>query len=236
MHPRPIDKTEILDLAEIAAVVGDLRRRSKKKKNGVLVIEPARNLALFRLSACCGLRASEIAGLDVRDVHTGIARPYLFVRGHTSKRGQSRRVPLTWDADTNDDLYGWKVRRLAMGGLDGPFVCRTRGESIGRRMHRVDVWSAWRVATGILGPDRVLSMSVHSGRHTFASWALTVHPLRLVQAVLGHRSIGTTDRYAHVVNGVDPDGALFSGRSATIRPAAAPASAGVPGPSPQPNP
>jgi integrase len=221
MPPRPIDRSEILDLDEVQRVVGDLRRRALLKKHGAAVIEPGRNLAVFRLSACAGLRASELVGLNLGDVHTGIGRPYIFVRGAISKRGQSRRVPLSWDKETAADLHVWKLRRASMGaGPADPFLCRTRGDSLGVRMGRQDAWSAWRVAVRVLGPDRVRSTTLHTGRHTFASWALTAHPLRRVQSALGHRSIATTDRYAHVIAAGDGDGALFmpDGERSQLRP------------------
>ena len=52
------------------------------------------NLAIIRLASCCGLRASEIAGLRFGDVHTGITRPFLSIRGETAKGGKPRRVVL----------------------------------------------------------------------------------------------------------------------------------------------
>ena len=66
------------------------------------------NLVLFRLAACCGLRASEIANLQMDDVRTELARPHLRIRAGASKGGRSRIVPLWWDATTLTDLADWK--------------------------------------------------------------------------------------------------------------------------------
>ena len=52
------------------------------------------NLVLVRLAACCGLRASEIAQLQVADVRVGLARPHIRIRRGASKGGKSRVVPL----------------------------------------------------------------------------------------------------------------------------------------------
>ena len=58
------------------------------------------NLILVRLSCCCGLRVSEIAGLQVADVRCEVSRPHLRIRRGASKGGRSRIVPLWWDAAT----------------------------------------------------------------------------------------------------------------------------------------
>ena len=59
---RSADPTKILTRRELAAVLADLRRKAPRSKNTRL------NLAVFRLAACCGLRASEIAKLRLGDV------------------------------------------------------------------------------------------------------------------------------------------------------------------------
>lgn len=42
-------------------------------------------------------------------------------------------------------------------------------------------------------------MTLHSLRHTFASWlAIAGLPLRPIQELLGHKSIVTTERYSHL--------------------------------------
>jgi integrase len=49
-------------------------------------------------------------------------------------------------------------------------------------------------------------ITLHSLRHTFASWlAIASLPLRRIQELLGHKSIVTTERYSHLgANGVQP--------------------------------
>ena len=58
------DMTKILTRREMQAVLADLKRKEPRSKNTRL------NLVIFRLSACCGLRASEIANLQFADVRT----------------------------------------------------------------------------------------------------------------------------------------------------------------------
>ena len=56
------DMTKILTRAEVQAVLADLKRKAVRSKNTRL------NLVIFRLAACCGLRASEIAQLHMADL------------------------------------------------------------------------------------------------------------------------------------------------------------------------
>lgn len=52
-----VDATQILTRTELSSVLASLRRRARRLPNVKM------NLALVRLACCCGLRASEIAGL-----------------------------------------------------------------------------------------------------------------------------------------------------------------------------
>jgi integrase len=63
------DMTKILTRTELQQVLADLRRKAPRSKNTRL------NLVIFRLSACCGLRASEIAQLRMADVRVEMPRP-----------------------------------------------------------------------------------------------------------------------------------------------------------------
>src|SRR6478752_2370678 len=106
---RLADPTKILTRGELAAVLADLRRKAPRSKNTRL------NLVIFRLATCCGLRASEIAMLQIADVRTELPRPHLRIRVGASKGGRSRTVPLWWDAGTLADLTEWRAARLASG-------------------------------------------------------------------------------------------------------------------------
>jgi len=58
---RTLDRTRILTRCEIVRVIADLKRRRRS-------VNTRQNLIVFRLSACCGLRVSEISGLRLCDV------------------------------------------------------------------------------------------------------------------------------------------------------------------------
>src|SRR4051794_167108 len=96
------DVTKILMRRELQAVLADLRRKAGRSPSTRL------NLVIFRLAACCGLRASEIANLRVSDLRVEVARPHVRIRRGAAKGGRPRNVPLWWDAGTLADLAAWK--------------------------------------------------------------------------------------------------------------------------------
>ncbi|MSR58911.1 MAG: site-specific integrase [Planctomycetaceae bacterium] len=122
MHPsRPIivDATKILTRRELAMVLADLHAKSPRSKNAAL------NLILVRLACCCGLRVSEIVGLQIADVRCELSRPHLRIRRGASKGGRPRMVPLWWDAAGSRRLEGrahrsWRRLRLAVRGNTSP--------------------------------------------------------------------------------------------------------------------
>jgi integrase len=105
---RSVSPTKILTRTELATVLADLKRKSLRSKRS------AQNLNLFRLATCCGLRASEIARLQIGDVRVESARPHLRIRRGAAKGGKSRVVPLWWDAGTLADLTTAGIRSSRM--------------------------------------------------------------------------------------------------------------------------
>src|SRR5580704_16983004 len=104
-HTSALDPTRILSRRELATVLADVKRSANRSANAW------RNLIIVRLACCCGLRVSEIAGLQLDDVLVEVSRPYLRLRGETTKGHKPRRVPLWWDAGTLAVLAAWKKRR-----------------------------------------------------------------------------------------------------------------------------
>ena len=113
-----VDRSSILQRDEIALVLTDLRRKARRSTNSRM------NLMVFRLATCCGLRASEIAGLTLGDVQVDNSRPSIRIRREIGKGHKARKVPLTWDAGTLADLVEWKRFRREQGADDDDrFVC-----------------------------------------------------------------------------------------------------------------
>lgn len=133
-----------------------------------------RTAGLVVFLAETGMRLSEALGLPWRDLRAGAA----FVHAERNKTGRPRQVPLTVGA------------REVVDGIErtgaGPFVGMAR-DAVSRR---------FRAAADAVGlPDAV----VHSLRHTCASRLVMAGvDIRRVRDWMGHSSIQTTMRYAHL--------------------------------------
>ena len=199
------DVTKILTRSEMQAVLADLRRKAPRSKNTRL------NLVIFRLSACCGLRASEIAQLQMADIRVELPRPHIRIRVGASKGGRSRSVPLWWDGGTLDDLAAWRADRAAHSAIGGdPFVASLQ---VGREtvvFSRHTLRKRFRTACRVLGAERLASLTIHHGRHTFISHALAGgRTLAEVRDAVGHSNVTITSGYLHVAVEEGEVGALF---------------------------
>jgi len=202
---RQADATKILTRRELGAVLADLRRKAPRSKNTRL------NLVVFRLAACCGLRASEIAKLQMGDVHIQMPRPHLRIRASAAKGGKPRIVPLWWDAGTHDDLSQWKVARVE-GGMQprDPFVSSNKSDRERIVYSRHTLRKRFRTACRVLGTERLQTLTIHHGRHTFISHALAGgRTLAEVLDAAGHSNVSITSGYLHVAVEDEGVGTLF---------------------------
>ncbi len=153
-----------------------------------------RDRALLELLYAAGLRISEAVGLDREDLSVDGA----FVR--VIGKGDKERLVPVGDVAL-DELARWmtgpRERLLALGRVSplrgGPIFIGDRG----RRLARQQAWAAVkRAAAGAGLADRV---SPHTLRHSFATHLLEGGAdLRIVQELLGHASISTTQLYTHL--------------------------------------
>ena len=204
-RPRNVDATKILTRRELAAVLSDLKRKSPRSKN------TAMNLLLIRLACCCGLRASEIAKLQIGDVRTELARPHIRIRCGASKGGRSRIVPLWWDAGTLADLAAWKNHRLQQTtDVEQPFLVSLIPGRAVKSFSRHTLRKRFRTACKVLGTTRVETLTIHHGRHTFISHALAGgRTLAEVRDAAGHCNVSITSGYLHVAVEDEAVGNLF---------------------------
>ena len=154
--------------------------------------EPAgrRDRAMLELLYAAGLRISELVALDVDDVATDerVAR----CRG---KGGKERVVPIGRLAA--EAIDAWLVQgRPALRPRDGALFCNGRGG----RLTRQGGWKIVKRHAERVGlADRV---SPHTLRHSFATHLLEHGAdVRVVQELLGHASIDTTQIYTLVTEG-----------------------------------
>jgi integrase/recombinase XerD len=195
---RLADQTKILSRREIAAVLADLQRKAKRSPSTRL------NLIVFRLATCCGLRASEIANLQNGDVRTEASRPHIRIRVGASKGGRPRMVPLWWDAGTLEDLKTWK---RDCGGEGDQFIAPLHDD---KPFSRHTLRKRYRTACRVLGAERLETLTIHHGRHTFISHALAGgRTLAEVRDAVGHANVSITSAYLHVAVEDDSVGSLF---------------------------
>jgi integrase/recombinase XerD len=149
-----------------------------------------RDRAMLELLYASGLRASELAGVRVEDVHATLG--VVLVTGKGSKQ---RLVPVGRPALDAIDVYLMKCRPvLARGGGGGAsrlFLSRRGGA-----LERVAVWQIVKRCAAAAGLSKV---HPHVLRHSFATHLLAGGAnLRAVQEMLGHADIATTQIYTHV--------------------------------------
>src|SRR5438552_2080602 len=142
-----------------------------------------RNLALLELLYGSGLRASELVSLPRGAVRAG--QPFLMVLG---KGSRERLVPISSRAEA---AVG-KWREIAPGGTLWLFPS---GKTHLSRVRLFQIVRAMAADAGI-APERV---SPHVLRHAFATHLLSGGAdLRVLQSLLGHADIATTQIYTHV--------------------------------------
>lgn len=149
-----------------------------------------RDRALLELLYASGLRASE-AGL----VHVGDLQDTLGVIRVLGKGGKERLVPVGRPAKQAIAEYLTECRPLLThpDGRDGGRLLLSR---TGRPLERVAVWQIVKKAAIQAGLQHV---HPHALRHSFATHLLAGGAdLRVVQDLLGHADIATTQIYTHV--------------------------------------
>ncbi|WP_353357981.1 site-specific tyrosine recombinase XerD [Intrasporangium sp. DVR] len=156
--------------------------------------ESLRDRALLEVLYGIGARISEAVGLDVDDLETGGPGEVGVVR-LLGKGGKERIVPVGRFAVEAVDAYLVRGRpALAQRGLGGPALfLNTRG----RRLSRQSAWSVVQRAADRAGLTE--HVSPHTLRHSFATHLLDGGAdVRVVQELLGHASVTTTQIYTLV--------------------------------------
>ena len=145
----------------------------------------ARDVAVLSLLYGCGLRISEALGLKRGDAPLG---PWLRVSG---KGGKAREVPVIDPVRFAVDA--WLGQSPFDRGPDGPLFFSTRGQPLNART----VQRLMEHLRAVLGIDA--HATPHALRHAFATHLLAGGgDLRAIQSLLGHASLGTTQRYTAV--------------------------------------
>jgi integrase/recombinase XerD len=172
---RPLPK--ILSHAEVEALFARAEMEAESER-----LESLRQLVLLELLYGSGLRATELVSLPLASVPRDA--PLLTIIG---KGGQHRMVPISGRA--RQALSRWLAVRP-----EGKFLFPSRGKHLTRiRLYQLLKELAVRAA---LDP---VKLSPHVLRHAFATHLLEGGAdLRVLQTLLGHADIATTQIYTHV--------------------------------------
>ncbi|MCC6517897.1 MAG: site-specific tyrosine recombinase XerD [Tabrizicola sp.] len=183
---------KILTEAEVTRLMEAARSRARNPA------ERLRDTALFELLYATGLRVSELVGLPVVAVR-GDPR-MILVKG---KGGKERMVPLSTPARTA--LADWLAHRDAVeeaGRKAGRAPSRHLFPGEGREGHltRQYFHSLVKDVAVLAGISPAL-VTPHVLRHAFATHLLAHGAdLRVIQTLLGHADLATTEIYTHVVD------------------------------------
>lgn len=146
-----------------------------------------RDKALLECLYATGMRVSEIAGIPIADVN--LENAYVRCKGKGSKE---RIVPIGKKAIEACREYLKKVRSHYKNAPDHFFLGKG-----GRNMSRIAVWELIKRNAKLAGIEK--NITPHTFRHSFATHLLEHGAdLRIVQELLGHADIATTQIYTHV--------------------------------------
>jgi len=144
-----------------------------------------RDLAFLELLYGCGIRVSELVGINTEDLDLG--QGWLLVRG---KGNKEREVPVGERAAAAVQRY--LPQRTPVAGERALFL-NSRGRRISDRHVRRLVKMYALVITGDV------TVHPHSFRHAYATHLLTDGAdLRVIQELLGHARLSTTQKYTQV--------------------------------------
>ena len=151
--------------------------------------EGHRNRAIIEVFFSCGLRVSELTNLKLSDLF--LSQGFIRVNG---KGGKQRLVPISERAIHELELWFDDRRQMEIkpGEEDYVFLNR-RGHHLTRTMILIMV-KRQAEAAGIKK-----TISLHTLRHSFATALLKGGAdLRIIQELLGHADLGTTEIYTHM--------------------------------------
>jgi integrase/recombinase XerD len=185
---------KVLSITEVDQLIATARRTVESRQTGVARLRALRLMSLLELLYASGLRISELIALPASAARR--EDDMLIVRG---KGGKERLVPLNGPAKSamreyRTALDEWSQERGRALQSKWLFPSFGGGGHL-TRQHAARELKELAVAAG-LRPEQV---SPHVLRHAFASHLLhNGADLRVVQTLLGHADISTTQIYAHV--------------------------------------
>ncbi len=172
---------EVLSLEEIDALIEDIDLNKR---------EGQRNRAIIETLYSCGLRVSEACNLKLSDLY--LNEGFIKVEGKGSKQ---RLVPISEraTAEIMDYLADRAEIDIKPGHEDYLFV----SAHFRKKMSRITMFHIIKELADHIGLKKTISP--HTLRHSFATHLLEGGAnLRVIQSMLGHEDIGTTEIYTHI--------------------------------------
>ena len=199
---RPLHLPRVPSAEEVNRVLESLEGAAKGKKQRAGSTEevgawPERDRVIFELLYGCGIRNSELCGLDARSVRW--ADDAVLVRGKGKKE---RLVPLGDDAAAALRMY-LPVREAKLNGAGKGALVQAGPLMLNLRMRgacRLTTRSVGRIVKAIaLSRGLPADVHPHTLRHAFGTHMLEEGAdLRAIQEMLGHERLSTTQRYTQL--------------------------------------
>jgi integrase/recombinase XerD len=182
------DVTLLLDTPKIWQLIPDVLSIKEVEQllaaPDLMIEKGARDKAILEVMYASGLRVSEVCQLNVSDLDDDFVR----VQG---KGGKERLVPIAKSAVKAVDHYLVHFHHSDHAAL---FLTNR-----GLRIDRIYVWRQIKMYAKQAGIHK--RISPHTLRNSFATHLLeNGADLRIIQEMLGHAHIATTDRYTHISN------------------------------------
>ena len=172
---------DILSIEEIEEFINSILT---DKDNGI------RDKCIIMLMYSSGLRVSEVINLNLSNLHLKEELIRVFGKGN-----KERIVPVGSKAKKNLENYINNIRPkyARKGNTDGVIFLSNRGKILSRK-------TIWFIINNISKNLNIAKkISPHTFRHSFASHLLEGGAdLRIVQELLGHNNLSTTQIYTHV--------------------------------------
>ncbi len=171
---------EVLTLEEVDRLVGEI---------DLSAAEGHRNRAIIEMIYGSGLRVSELTGLRLSDIYR--KEGYMLIRGKGAKQ---RLVPISPEADKWFGFWLEDREHLPVKpeAVDIAFLNRRGGQ-----LTRAMIFTIIRRLAEAAGIKKTISP--HTLRHSFATHLLqNGADLRVIQQLLGHEDITTTEIYTHL--------------------------------------
>ncbi|MBO7301493.1 MAG: site-specific tyrosine recombinase XerD [Bacteroidaceae bacterium] len=172
---------DVLTLQEIDDIINAI---DLSKKEG------QRNRAMIEVLYSCGLRVSELCEMRLSDLY--IEEQFIRITGKGDKQ---RLVPISPRAIAELEAYFTDRNRISIkpGYEDYVFI----SERLKKSLSRIMVFHFIKELVKQVGIKK--NVSPHTFRHSFATHLLEGGAnLRVIQAMLGHESISTTEIYTHI--------------------------------------